>query len=56
VGAALLRRADVQDMEQVAIKAGLVPLQLRAIEAIESGLTTAQEAIRVLGMAKPVQE
>ena len=52
VGAALLRRADVQEMEQAAITAGMVPLRQRAIEAIESGLTTVQEAIRVLGVVK----
>lgn len=52
VGASLLRRADVQEMEQAAITAGMVPLRQRAIEAIEAGLTTAQEAIRVLGVAK----
>lgn len=56
VGGTLLRRADVQEMERAAIAAGMVPLQQRAIEAIEAGLTTVQEAVRVLGMANLVRE
>jgi type II secretory ATPase GspE/PulE/Tfp pilus assembly ATPase PilB-like protein len=56
VGAALLRRADVQEMERAAIEAGMVPLQQRAIEAIEAGLTTVREAIRVLGMVNLVRD
>ena len=52
VGAALLRRAAVQEIDQAAIAAGMIPLQRRAAEAIEAGLTTVQEAIRVLGIPK----
>ncbi len=51
VGTALLRRAAVQEIDQAAITAGMIPLQRRAAEAIEAGLTTIQEAIRVLGIA-----
>ena len=53
VGAALLRRAAVQEIDRAAIEAGMVPLQRRAAEAIEAGLTTVPEAIRVLGIATP---
>ena len=53
VGAALLGRADVHEIDQAAIAAGMIPLQRRAAEAIEAGLTTVQEAIRVLGIATP---
>lgn len=52
VGAALLRRADVQEIEMAAIAAGMVPLQRRVVEAIENGQTSVQEAIRVLGIAR----
>ena len=52
VGTALLRRADVQEIEKAAIEAGMVPLQRRVVAAIEAGQTTVQEAIRVLGIAK----
>ena len=53
VGTALLRRADVHEIDQAAIIAGMIPLQQRAAQAIEAGLTTVQEAIRVLGIATP---
>ncbi len=53
IGSALLRRADVHEIDQAAIAAGMVPLQQRAAQAIEAGLTTVQEAIRVLGIATP---
>jgi len=52
VGAALLRRADVQQIDEAAIASGMVPLQRRAADAIEAGVTTVPEAIRVLGIAK----
>ncbi len=52
VGAALLQRADVQEIEKAAITVGMVPLQRRVVEAIETGQTTVQEAIRVLGIAR----
>ena len=53
IGTALLRRADVHEIDQAAIAAGMIPLQERAAQAIEAGLTTVQEAIRVLGIATP---
>ena len=52
IGAALLRRADVHEIDQAAIAAGMIPLRRRAAQAIEAGLTTVQEAIRVLGIPK----
>ena len=52
VGPALLRRADVHEIDQAAIAAGMIPLRQRAAQAIEAGLTTVSEAIRVLGMSK----
>ena len=51
VGAALLRRASVQEIDRAAIEAGMIPLQRRAADAIEAGLTTVPEAIRVLGIS-----
>lgn len=48
-GATILRRADVQEIEQAAIDEGMVPLRSRAITAVQEGLTSPQEVIRVMG-------
>lgn len=53
-GAAILRRADVQEIERTAVAAGMIPLRNRAIAAVSEGLTSPQEIVRVLGWAGPI--
>lgn len=48
-GATILRRADVREIEQAAIEEGMVPLRARAITAVQEGLTSPQEVVRVMG-------
>lgn len=48
-GATILRRADVQEIEQAAIEEGMVPLRARAMAAVREGLTSPQEVVRVMG-------
>jgi type II secretory ATPase GspE/PulE/Tfp pilus assembly ATPase PilB-like protein len=51
-GARILRRADVQEIEQAAIDEGMIPLRARAITAVQEGLTSPQEVMRVMGGAE----
>jgi type II secretory ATPase GspE/PulE/Tfp pilus assembly ATPase PilB-like protein len=51
VARSVLERQDVRAIASSAIEAGMVPLARRAIEAVESGLTSPQEIRRVLGVA-----
>lgn len=48
-GATLLRRAEVQEIERAAIAEGMIPLRARAITAVQEGLTSPQEVMRVMG-------
>lgn len=50
VGASLLRRDDVQVIERTAIGSGMIPLRMRGNQAVEAGLTSPHEVIRVLGI------
>ena len=45
----IIQRAEVSEIESIAIKNGMVPARGRAIEAIRAGLTSPAEARRVLG-------
>ncbi|HWL07574.1 MAG TPA: ATPase, T2SS/T4P/T4SS family [Planctomicrobium sp.] len=49
LGRAILNRDDTTQIHQSAVAAGMIPLRQRAQQAIQSGLTTTEELIRVLG-------
>jgi type II secretory ATPase GspE/PulE/Tfp pilus assembly ATPase PilB-like protein len=49
LGRAILSRSDAHQLEQLAKEAGMVTLWQRACEAVEAGITTAEEVRRVLG-------
>jgi type II secretory ATPase GspE/PulE/Tfp pilus assembly ATPase PilB-like protein len=49
---AVLARLDAQQLEQRAVAAGMVTLERRACQAIEQGLTSPAEVVRVLGLPK----
>jgi type II secretory ATPase GspE/PulE/Tfp pilus assembly ATPase PilB-like protein len=49
LGRAILSREDANRLQELALRAGLIPLRQRADEAIEGGLTTPAEILRVLG-------
>jgi general secretion pathway protein E len=53
IGRAILARADVRRLEQVATLAGMVHRWERACLAVESGLTSPAEIRRTLGVATP---
>jgi type II secretory ATPase GspE/PulE/Tfp pilus assembly ATPase PilB-like protein len=53
VGQAILARADVRRLEQVALAAGMTDRWERARQAVEQGLTSPAEIRRVLGMVTP---
>lgn len=50
VGQALLRHAEVQTIEDAAISRGMTSLRQRANDAVESGVTSMEEVIRVFGV------
>ncbi len=52
LGQAILARDDVAAIEQRALRSGMVDRWTRAIEAIESGITSPAEVRRVLGFSK----
>ncbi len=52
LGQAILARADVVALEQVASHAGMVDRWARAVAAVESGVTSPAEVRRVLGFSK----
>jgi type II secretory ATPase GspE/PulE/Tfp pilus assembly ATPase PilB-like protein len=49
---AILSRTDRNRLQQLAIESGMTPLLQRACEAVEAGLTSPQEARRVLGFGE----
>lgn len=51
LGRAILSRSDAAQLEQLAIKAGMVSRWQRAGQAVEAGLTSPAEVRRVLGFA-----
>lgn len=51
LGRAILSRDDSAQLEQLAIQNGMVPIRQRAISAVETGITSAQEIRRVLGFS-----
>lgn len=53
LGRAILSRADAAQLEQLAVKAGMVTRWQRACRAIETGLTSPAEVRRVLGFSEP---
>jgi general secretion pathway protein E len=52
LGRAILSRADTADLEQLAVRAGMVTRWQRAYRAIEAGLTSPAEVRRVLGFSE----
>ena len=52
VGNAVLERADVAQIEQLAIRGGMVDRWSRALEAVQQGITSPAEVRRVLGFAR----
>ena len=52
LGAAILRRADVAELEQLAMRHGMVDRWSRALAAVESGVTSPAEVRRVLGFSR----
>jgi type II secretory ATPase GspE/PulE/Tfp pilus assembly ATPase PilB-like protein len=48
----ILSRSDSQEIAQLAIQAGMVPLKERARQAVVSGLTSPQEIHRVFGVQR----
>lgn len=52
-GQAVLARADVRRLEQIALASGMIGLWERARRAVEGGLTSAVEVRRVLGVNIP---
>jgi type II secretory ATPase GspE/PulE/Tfp pilus assembly ATPase PilB-like protein len=53
LGRAILARADVRHLEQVAVAAGMVHRWERACSAVEAGLTSPAEVRRILGVGQP---
>lgn len=51
LGRAILSRSDASQLEQLAIKSGMVPRWSRALDAVEAGLTSPQEVRRVFGFS-----
>jgi type II secretory ATPase GspE/PulE/Tfp pilus assembly ATPase PilB-like protein len=49
LGRAILSRSDAPQLEQLAIRSGMVTLWQRALAAVESGVTTPEEIRRVFG-------
>lgn len=49
LGRAILSRDDAAKLEQLAIKCGMVTQREQACAAVEAGVTSAQEVLRVLG-------
>ena len=52
LAAAILRRADVAELEQLAVGAGMVDRWSRALAAVENGVTSPAEVRRVLGFSR----
>jgi type II secretory ATPase GspE/PulE/Tfp pilus assembly ATPase PilB-like protein len=52
LGAAVLGRADVAEIEQLAVRGGMVDRYRRALAAVESGVTSPAEIRRVLGFSR----
>ena len=52
LGAAILRRADVTEIERLAIEHGMVDRWRRALAAVEVGVTSPAEVRRVLGFSR----
>jgi general secretion pathway protein E len=55
LGRAILSRADTAQLEQLAVRAGMVTRWQRACRAVEAGLTSPAEVRRVLGFSEQTQ-
>ncbi len=53
LGRAILARADVRQLERIAVEVGMIHRWERACAAVEAGLTSPAEVRRVLGVGKP---
>jgi general secretion pathway protein E len=53
IARAVLARSDVRDLEQMALRAGMVDRWQRACAAVAAGLTSPEEVRRVLGVGSP---
>ncbi|HTM53676.1 MAG TPA: GspE/PulE family protein [Pirellulales bacterium] len=56
VGDAILRRADVSELEAAAERAGMVNRWARAAKAVEQGITSPREVRRVLGFGRKIAD
>ena len=52
LGRAILSREESSQLEQLAIRNGMVPCWQRAVEAVESGKTSPSEIRRVFGFGE----
>jgi len=52
VAAAILQRADARQIARVAVESGMRTLRLTAEQAVDNGMTTAVEVLRVLGSGR----
>jgi len=52
---AILDRNEAREIETAFVRAGMIPLQVRAEEAVRQGLTTPEEVVRVLGVGRPLE-
>jgi type II secretory ATPase GspE/PulE/Tfp pilus assembly ATPase PilB-like protein len=52
LGRAILSRNDAEQLEQLAMQAGMTTLWQRALTAVEEGITSPSEVRRVLGFRK----
>jgi type II secretory ATPase GspE/PulE/Tfp pilus assembly ATPase PilB-like protein len=50
LGRAILSRSDAARLEQIAVEAGMIPQSMRGEEAVNEGLTSPHEILRVLGI------
>jgi general secretion pathway protein E len=52
IGQAILERTDVSQLERLALAGGMVERWVRAVDAVESGVTSPAEVRRVLGFSR----
>ena len=56
LGRAILSRSDRAQLEQLAVRAGMIPLAKRACQAVTAGITSPAEVRRVLGFGEGREE
>jgi type II secretory ATPase GspE/PulE/Tfp pilus assembly ATPase PilB-like protein len=56
VGDAILRRADVGELDDTVLRAGMINRWTRAANAVEQGITSPREVRRVLGFGRKIAD